>query len=65
MIECEDIERTYEMMRANGVKFPGELKQMPWEAFVMFLLWKGKALSKGKVLFFTKNINNILRKVVV
>ncbi|AIE59048.1 VOC family protein [Bacillus methanolicus] len=34
---CDDIQSTYEKMKANGVQFEGEPKQMQWGTFVTFL----------------------------
>lgn len=33
---CDDIQATYEKMKANGVQFEGEPKQMQWGTFAMF-----------------------------
>jgi lactoylglutathione lyase len=33
---CDDIEATYERMRANGVAFEGELQKMQWGTFATF-----------------------------
>ncbi|MGG1664235.1 VOC family protein [Brevibacillus sp. NRS-1366] len=33
---CDDIEQTYETMRANGVEFEGELNKMQWGTFASF-----------------------------
>ncbi|MFQ6321598.1 VOC family protein [Bacillus halotolerans] len=36
VFECEDIFGTYEKMKANGVEFLSEPKQMDWGTFVQF-----------------------------
>jgi lactoylglutathione lyase len=33
---CDDIEATYEKMKANGVEFEGELQKMQWGTFATF-----------------------------
>lgn len=34
---CDDIQATYEKMKANGVQFESEPKQMQWGTFATFL----------------------------
>jgi lactoylglutathione lyase len=36
VFECEDIQKTYEEMKARGVKFLEEPKAMPWGTFTRF-----------------------------
>lgn len=36
IFECEDIAGTYERLKANGVEFLGEPKEMEWGTFVKF-----------------------------
>jgi lactoylglutathione lyase len=36
VFECEDIMKTYETMKKNGVEFLGEPKKMQWGAYVQF-----------------------------
>ncbi|MBD0379828.1 VOC family protein [Paenibacillus sp. WST5] len=33
---CEDIQSTYDTMKANGVEFEGELSKMQWGTFATF-----------------------------
>jgi catechol 2,3-dioxygenase-like lactoylglutathione lyase family enzyme len=33
---CDNVERTYEELKAKGVEFLGEPKQEPWGTFVIF-----------------------------
>jgi predicted enzyme related to lactoylglutathione lyase len=34
---CDDIESTYERMKARGVSFPKPPEKMPWGTFVKFV----------------------------
>lgn len=36
VFQCDDIERTYETLKANGVEFLGEPNKMEWGTFVQF-----------------------------
>ncbi|MCM3668552.1 VOC family protein [Mesobacillus maritimus] len=36
VFECEDVQTTYESLKANGVKFQGEPQKMQWGTFVQF-----------------------------
>ncbi|GLI04060.1 hypothetical protein YDYSG_00900 [Paenibacillus tyrfis] len=45
---CDDVEKTYETMKANGVTFEGELQKMQWGTFATFLDEDGNSfLIKG------------------
>src|SRR5687767_12208340 len=36
VFECENVQQTFEELRARGVHFPQEPTAMPWGAFAMF-----------------------------
>lgn len=36
VFECENVQDTYETMKANGVQFKGEPQKMQWGTFVHF-----------------------------
>ena len=41
VFECEDVHRTYEMMRDRGVQFAQQPKEMPWGLFAIFVDLEG------------------------
>jgi lactoylglutathione lyase len=46
---CEDMQKTYEMMRDRGVQFTQEPKDMPWGPLPSSSIWKGTGLASEAV----------------
>jgi predicted enzyme related to lactoylglutathione lyase len=46
-LACDDVQKTYEELKARGVEFQGEPKKEPWGTFVIFKDSEGNQLVLG------------------